>query len=983
MIVRTIVAVAALLGLVGVAPASASLQGLGSEAPVGSNATGEACRVRVVAEEGARGTQRLNLYCDGWTVSSGTLFRFRVARETTPERLLTDSQFQKGYETRLGGCGAVEKTSFADGTDAALRQCTRLERGWPVVVVAAVANGRGFALETYPTNVRVLESAVGILQGKTPTGGGREGTQSAAIRRAETIVGATGKMVGIQDIGAAETLWRLGKLQYRSGNYATAEGSFARLLEIHDRVLGPGRPGVAPILSELGLTVGHQGRFDEADHILTRAEKAAESSLAEEHLIVYAYRASVHRDNKPVEALGWVEQAVRISDRYPETSRARAYAVGMHAVVLRANNRLGEAEAAALRSLQAAQQAGHEPDWRLWWVGEMHELLGRIARHQRRYADARREYGLGLARRELLFGEASPRAIEGHAALGMNEQAAGDLAAALKHFRHAAALQLKHRAALEGARLPSVLGYLDVLARTVAERPQEERPALIAEMFTVLQIPRGNETAKALRAMSARVGSGDPKLAALTRELQDAGRRRVSLRSAVAEESLRPPDQREARGEDLARQLREVESRIEVLESQLQAEFPRYAGLTAERPLPADEVRALLRPGEALVAMLPANQTTFVLLVRADGVHLHRARLGRAALEAEVKALRASLDLSSGEDRPFDVARARALYAALFGPLDGMLAGVRHLLTVPAGPLLALPLGVLVTNAAPAGTDAERIAYLANSVGISVLPSVAALRELRAVAARSPAPQPFIGFADPAFAGGRHDRHNVTDVANLCRQGETLDPALLRGLPRLPESAGELKRIAAALGAGSDAVVVGAAATERRVRDTDLSRYRVVAFATHGLLPGELRCQAEPALALTPPAAPAPGEDGLLDASEVAGLKLDADWVVLSACNTAGPDGSLGGESLTGLARAFFYAGARALLVSHWAVASGPTVDLTTGMFAAYARDASAGKAEALRRAQAALRAKPETAHPFFWAPFVVVGDGGTLSTGR
>jgi CHAT domain-containing protein len=163
------------------------------------------------------------------------------------------------------------------------------------------------------------------------------------------------------------------------------------------------------------------------------------------------------------------------------------------------------------------------------------------------------------------------------------------------------------------------------------------------------------------------------------------------------------------------------------------------------------------------------------------------------------------------------------------------------------------------------------------------------------------------------------------------------------------------------------------------VRATDLARYRVIAFATHGVLPGELRCQAEPALALAPPASPSREDDGLLDASEVATLKLDADWVVLSACNTAGPDGTLGGESLSGLARAFFYAGARALLVSHWAVASGPTVALTTKMFEAYAREAGVSKAEALRRSQAALRARPETAHPFFWAPFVVVGDGAAI----
>jgi CHAT domain-containing protein len=976
---------ALLLGPAWATPAIADLHGVGSEAAVGANGTGEACRVRVVQEDAARGSQRLQLYCDGWSVASGTLFRFRVSREFTPERLLTDSTFQRGYETRLGGCTPVEPTTLGDGTAAAIRQCHRPDRGWPVVVVAAVATGRGVAMETFPTNVRLLESALAVLQGGAVPGAARDGRLSPAIRRAETIVGASGKLVGIQDIGATEALWRLGKLQYRSGNYAQGETTFARMLEIHERVLGPGRPGAAAILNELALTLGHQGRFDDADKIFDRAEKAAQYAFVQDEAILnLAYRASVNRDHRPAEALQWAERAVKMAETYPETRRGRPFSLAIHAVVLRTNKRAAEAEGVAARALAMFERPGEDPDWRLWWIGELRELLGRLAYEARRFPDARREYGLALAQRELLFGEAAPRAIESRVSLGMTEQAAGDLDAALKHYRQAAELQVKHRTALEGARLPSVLSYLDALSRAIDERPAE-RAALAAEMLGALQIPRGSETAKALRAMSARVGSGDPKLAALTRDLQDSGRRRAAARASLAEDALRPPEQGEVRPEDLKRQLREAEEKIEALETQLQAEFPRYARLTAERPLASDEVRALLRSDEALLAILPGHQSTYVVLARRDGVRHHRARLGRSALESEVKALRASLDLSAGEHRAFDVARSRALYTALLGPLAGGLADVRHLLAVPGGPLLALPLGVLVTDAAPAG-GAERVSYLASRVAISVLPSVAALRDLRAGASRSPAPQPFIGFADPAFGGSGGDRRNpslgfadpITSVANLCRQGEALDPALLRGLPRLPESADEVRRIAAALGAGADGVVLGTAATERRVRETDLARYRVIVFATHGLLPGELRCQAEPALALTPPAAVTKGEDGLLDASEVATLKLDADWVVLSACNTAGPDGTLGGESLSGLTRAFFYAGARALLVSHWAVASGPTVDLTTGMFAASTADKAIGKAEALRRAQAALRARAETAHPFYWAPFVVVGDGGS-----
>ena len=609
-----LLALAALLWLAAPMPAAADLSSVGGEAAVGADGTGEACRVRLVQDDAARGLQRFNLYCDGWTVASGTLFRFRVSREFTPERLLTDSTFQRGYETRLGACGVVEPTMLGDGTAAALRQCTRVERGWPVVVAAAVVDGRGIAFEAFPTNVRVLEAAVAVLRGKTPAGGPRDGTLSAAIRRAETIVGASGKLIGIQDIGAAEVLWRLGKLQYRSGNYAAGEATFGRLLEIHERVVGADRPGTAAILSELALTIGHQGRFDDADRVFARAEKAEASFVQEDTLILYAYRASVHREHNPADALRWSEQAVTIAERFPEASRGRPFSLAIHAVTLRTNKRLPESEAETLKAMRMFERPGQDPEWRLWWVGELHELLGRLYRDQGRFADARREFGLGLARREMLVGEAAPRSIEGHVWLALTEQSAGDLDAALKHYRRAADLQVKNRTALEGARLPSVLSYLEALAGAADERPTE-RAALSAETFTAMQIPRGNETAKALRAMATRVGSGEPKLAALTRDLQDVSRRRTTTRALLAEEMTRPAEQREAREEDLKRQLREAEEKVEALETQLQAEFPRYGRLTAERPLTADEVQALLRPEEALIAILPGTQSTFVAVI--------------------------------------------------------------------------------------------------------------------------------------------------------------------------------------------------------------------------------------------------------------------------------------------------------------------------------------------------------------------------------
>jgi CHAT domain-containing protein len=166
-------------------------------------------------------------------------------------------------------------------------------------------------------------------------------------------------------------------------------------------------------------------------------------------------------------------------------------------------------------------------------------------------------------------------------------------------------------------------------------------------------------------------------------------------------------------------------------------------------------------------------------------------------------------------------------------------------------------------------------------------------------------------------------------------------------------------------------------ATEANLRDQDLDDYRVLYFATHGLLPGELKCQTEPGLVMTPPLKTESREnDGLLEASEIASLRINADIVVLSACNTAGSGGKFGGDALSGLAEAFFYAGARSLVVSHWQVPSKATANLMSAMFESLGPNLKTGAALSLRDAQKSLIGFEKTAHPFFWAAFVVVGDG-------
>jgi CHAT domain-containing protein len=246
---------------------------------------------------------------------------------------------------------------------------------------------------------------------------------------------------------------------------------------------------------------------------------------------------------------------------------------------------------------------------------------------------------------------------------------------------------------------------------------------------------------------------------------------------------------------------------------------------------------------------------------------------------------------------------------------------------------------------------------------------------------------PFVGFGDPDFGGGKTESvqaQATIQPVSLFRGGAANIDGLHQ-LPPLPETAGELQAEAQVLGAPVTSVYLRQDATVTKVKSLDLADTRVVTFATHGLVAGDLPALAEPALALTPPSVPTKEDDGLLRASDVSQLKLNADWVLLSACTTAAADGTPGAEGLSGLAKAFFYAGARSLLVSHWPVDSAATVKLTTSAFRILEKAPAIGRAEAFRRAMLAMvdgadKSDNPTyqAHPLYWAPFVVVGEGGS-----
>jgi CHAT domain-containing protein len=493
--------------------------------------------------------------------------------------------------------------------------------------------------------------------------------------------------------------------------------------------------------------------------------------------------------------------------------------------------------------------------------------------------------------------------------------------------------------------------------------------------------------AQAVAGVGARLAAGDDDLGRAIRARQEAEGTVSALRAAVL-------DTARAGGDTAAEEaaLRAGEAALAALEGDIAARFPAYAEFAVPRPLSVAEVQRLLRPGEALVLIVTGATGTYVWAVAPSAAAWTRADWGDEALGAAVTRLRADLDptaparaavrLTAPAPRGpgFDRALAHRLYADLMAPLAPVLEAAAVVQVVAQGPLASLPLALLVTDP-PEGDDADPAAlaatgWLIRRHALVTLPAVSSLGSLRQAGAGRAGAGRFVGVGAPLLDGPAGGDTVIAARGAPIATGSMGDPAAIRRLPALPGTARELRAVARLFAPEDRTILTGAQATEAALRSLDLGAARILHVATHGLVTGELQGLTEPALVLTPPEVASPEDDGLLTASEAARLPLDADWVVLSACNTAAGD-SLGGESLSGLARAFFFAGARALLVSHWPVRDDAAASLVADTIGRV--QDGAGRAEGLRAATLALMARPGFGHPSAWAPFVVVGEGGPL----
>ncbi len=554
------------------------------------------------------------------------------------------------------------------------------------------------------------------------------------------------------------------------------------------------------------------------------------------------------------------------------------------------------------------------------------------------------------------------------------------------------------------------------------------------EAFQMAQRAERSQVASAMAQMAARVSAGSGPLGASVRERSDLANEWQRNDKMLENAFTAPQSQRNAANEQSARQrMTEISVRIAAIDTRIAKDFPDFAKLSEPAPLSIADVQRLLHPGEVMITIANRLNQSIVWAISRDAVKWDLVPIGEEELGRELKALRCGLDDTAwqgdgeaacvnltgrtwqpGQLLPFDLARAHLLYEAMLGPFEDMTQGAQLLFTT-SGLMASMPLHVLVTDlpavAIPESPSSYRDAsWLAKRNAITNLPSVSSLKSLRASARASLAKKQYIGIANPLLDGpdaryaerARGAKANRTCAATMGASNAApaprslaprrpVEPAklqsglasvgLIRSQVPLPETASEVCTVAKDFGVGDVDIRLAERATETEIRRLsvtgELAKYRIVHLATHGALAGQISTASEAGLMLTPPATASATDDGYLTASEIAELKLDADWVILSACNTAGA-GKAGAESLSGLARAFFYAQARALLVSHWEVNSEAAVKLVTATVGEVARDPAVGRAEALRRAMRALidRSQVVEAHPSYWGPFVVVGEG-------
>lgn len=801
--------------------------------------------------------------------------------------------------------------------------------------------------------------------------------------------------------------WARARSEISRFDYALAETHLREALDLQARLFADDEGAIADLLMDLAVVVAKQGKFDEAEALLRRAGQIVDKSLrgdlrarlagyraralalsgkfgqglAEASLSVVEWR----RLSRPDEVVATAFPSGTASAGEDATDVAAselAMALNIEAALMLRN---GDPASAMVRASEALVTLGRSALAPPGWRSDILAILGEASGKLGRLSAAEKYFQAAIAERTSVFGEGSGL-LRLWLALGRAYQAEGMLTNSIIAFRKALNIASglpRNASPLSDQDLvpfaDSVLDY----AKTVSD--EGERQGLYSELFTAFQLARSPDRERTSGLAASALFAQSPDLAALQKKIDDALLLLSSTRAKLAKQQALLPQQQDASAQAaLISAVKGQSAQIDDLKSVLSKKYPDYQSLVQPQINNLDDVRARLQPDEAVAMFLMGSDRSYLLLVRRGGLRLSPISAGKSELSAAVRRIRRGLEIEGRAVGEFDLDASYQLYSLLFAGRPDGFSGISRLTVIAGGPLAALPFGVLVAKPVD-GFRAAKSRYaqahwLVRDLSTSYSPTLNSFLALRSTRRVQSAPKSFLGIANPTLTGTTGSVSAMANAFAGCRKAGPVSSELLRSMAPLPETAREVQSVANAIRARDSVLLLGNEASEKALRAQDLAEYRILYFATHAVVPGELQCQNEPGLVLTPPTdglSQLRAEDGMLDASEIATLTLRADLVVLSACNTAtSQTASLGGESLSGLAEAFFHAGARSLLATHWQVPSASTEQLMRETFTIIGTNPNIAVDEALRASQLDAIGRANTSHPFFWGAFVIIGDG-------
>ena len=990
-----------------------------------------------------------NVTCRGWSNVLGNLYLFPASNARGSE-----AAWRRDLAARTD-CDPWSKSAMREPGVGQRLSCATRAASLAYVTYRSGGAGRVVAAEGRAPIQDVLAKGIRYLSGAIPEPAAID-KQSAAVSQVST---APVSELGAADATDATSLESRRSAAYQIGQdwqFDQAE------LDFGDLALSDSGASAAERAEDLynqALNASNAGRFDQAAIYFDQADKLAAGGDSSLRGLALNYRAADARNQQDYDgAIALADEAIAArargatsngmrtasgailipevgssdgTQRVSNVDRERlrdAQALEIKATALEAGGRPAEARKVLIQARQILDSPlpvsesmrrplvlGRASPWlntRVWA-----DLL-RLDRGTPRQADTERAFRAAVD----FFGVKHPGSLplagffleQARAEAGAGGADKTEEAKAVDDYKAAFAIFIDQRGSLADS-ADLARPYFDFLLRRIADSPATHAED-VKSFFNAAQALIAQSSAEAAKRQAANAQAGDDKTAALARALQDTDHRQSVIEAAIRnlnEQGL----YQGARIDEFRSEARVLAGEDAKLQGQLLEADPGYTS-ALHTLVDLDKLQKALRPGEVYVKVFLLAGGGYGMLISPDAALPYRVDLTRDRATDLVADLRLPIDApgrsKSGRltHAAYNVALAHDLFERVFGPIRGPVLAARHIIYEPDATLIAAPISALVIDEASADLIKTRlagskpldyvgVAWLGAHSYNSIALSASAFYQAR-IAKPSKAPDPFLGYGDPvvptdpeAFSGVRPTGRATAADEQLCARYR-YSLTLLAPLPETRVEVTDVARAVAGDAAGGGDYAFGADFTDTAVLGKgDIGKFRVVYFATHGLLDQDNPCL--PTSLLT--SLGGKGSDALLDLGKITSLHLDADMVVLSACNTgsnghvrtsapgasAAPGaagrtrilamprlGSGGGEALGGLVTSFVQAGARNVVVSNWEVDSGTTERLMTALFKR--RDVS--QAAALAKAERVLMNDPRYSHPYYWAPFIVVGDG-------